>query len=292
MFYDALEPRRSRRDQLVIQAWHGFPIEASGVLRKGSTFKENVSHVSNVIENVDFILSYSKMFNLLFNACFPSKSSKYALTGMPRNDFLFRPKEEALTKFKKLTGFDFKDKKIILFCPSKKISKESVLDIVENILKAKLLERTNSALLIKSDGILEDLFSSNGDNRISFLNEKILRENMTDVYECLAAVDVLVTDQSSMAYDWLLTDKPIVYYIPSYEKIENPLVEPLEDWLPGEIVFDVKGLIVNLERFLMESFIPDDKYIWLKGMVHHFQDGNSCERVIEFLHQYYEKGSE
>lgn len=286
LFYDALEPKRSRRNQLVIQTWYGFPIEASGLLCKEHMSKENRSYISSMIENVDFILSYSKMFDLFFNACFPLGSSKYVLTGMPRNDFLFCTKEEALMKLKKLTRVDFEGKRTILFYPSEKTSKESIIDVIEDILRTKLLERTNSMLLVKSEDILEDLFVFTGDNSISILNNRILRENMIDIYECLSAVDVLVTNYLPVAYDWLLTNRPLVYYT-LRESSSSFLVEPLEDWIPGEIVANSEELIDSLEKFLMGVFTPNSKYVWLKNIIHYFQDGNSCERVLKFLRQYY-----
>lgn len=294
LFYDNLEPQRFRRNQLVMLGWDGFSVESLGLMCKENVSKCREFHVSSVIKDVDLVLSSSKMFEIFFSACFTSESSKYVLTGMPRNDFLFSSREEALIKLKKLTNFNFEGKKVVLYIPTMcrlSFEKDAIFDALEEILQARLLKQINFVLILICDFNEEKFIFKDFNSSFVVLNNKLLKENSVDLYECLAAVDVLITDYSSTAYDWLLTHKPIIHYIPNheeYEKYRGFLFEPIDEWLPGKITDKPNDLIISLEEALLERFVPDGKYIRLKNMVHHFQDENSCERVLKFLQQYYE----
>mgnify|MGYP003900563027 CR=1 FL=1 len=71
---------------IVIDLWHGFPIKAMGYSDKGEIFK---NCIDQVWKNVNYITSYSELFNEIMNKCICTNREKYIITGAQRNDFLF-----------------------------------------------------------------------------------------------------------------------------------------------------------------------------------------------------------
>lgn len=101
------------------------------------------------------------------------------------------------------------------------------------------------------------------------------------MYELLPAFDLLITDYSSIYFDWLLLDKPIVFFIPdlsSYQETRDFLLSPLDFWMPGIKCKTVSELIEAFEDLKRDRFKDERKR--LKRIVHHYQDRQSCDRVF------------
>ena len=73
---------------------------------------------------------------------------------------------------------------------------------------------------------------------------KICEERMLP-YDFLNVVDVLITDYSSIYFDYLLLNRPIIFHMPDleeYQKKRGFILDPLDEWTPG----DMSTTIVNL----------------------------------------------
>lgn len=104
-----------------------------------------------------------------------------------------------------------------------------------------------------------------------------------DLYEYLAAVDVAVTDYSSVAFDAAYMKIPVFLYVDDYDEYVEDRGELL--WKYDEIPFSIA--ISNKE--LSEKII-DFKYDnYRKKLEHTFEnmglleDGNATERVINII---------
>ena len=69
-----------------------------------------------------------------------------------------------------------------------------------------------------------------------------------DTNELLAITDILISDYSSIFYDYLATDKPVIFYIPDLEEYKNYrglYIEPEE--LPGPCLTNLSevGKVIN-----------------------------------------------
>ena len=130
------------------------------------------------------------------------------------------------------------------------------------------------------DGLTTDL-SSLG---IFFLKDCDLQRCRLDLYEVLNASKILITDYSSVFYDYLLLDKPIVFLNIQNSYVNNDrgfMVESLESWLPGPIVsnqIDLQDKICNFVDGLDDYLDARSK---AKNLHHRFKDSNSSLRVWE-----------
>jgi CDP-glycerol glycerophosphotransferase (TagB/SpsB family) len=118
------------------------------------------------------------------------------------------------------------------------------------------------------------------------ISDTILRENFVDLFEILPCFDLLITDYSSISYDWLLVNKPLVYFIPNidiYKEKKKFLLEPLELWLPGPIATDISQLEEEIKKSLSNIEYYAHNRERIKKIIHSFADGNSCERAFNVI---------
>lgn len=105
-------------------------------------------------------------------------------------------------------------------------------------------------------------------------------------------MDALITDFSSAAFDYLLLDRPIIYYVPDLQQFmqSRPLIDDLDRVTAGPICEDVDQLIVALQRMDedMAAFEPQRRD--LADRFHLYRDSASAERVLKELLQAVDNG--
>jgi CDP-glycerol glycerophosphotransferase (TagB/SpsB family) len=105
-----------------------------------------------------------------------------------------------------------------------------------------------------------------------------------DVYPLLKYTDLLITDYSSIYYDYLLLDKEICFYAFDLEEYERDIRGLYEDYrgsVPGFIAADQRALLVYLETRGSRSFekIRGE----LRPLLHSHVEGNAAERIAKYV---------
>lgn len=108
-----------------------------------------------------------------------------------------------------------------------------------------------------------------------------------EISELFAASDALVTDYSSMMFDYIVTRKPLLFYVPDLEEYESStrgFYLSFREICPGPMHKDTRSLALDLQRAWSNpsSFI-DDRYSEFAETFAPRDDGNATERVIEVL---------
>lgn len=285
-------------NQINVQLWHGFPLKTLSYMSK---LPEHIKKITNMEwQKLDVIASYSCTYNTVLNACFGIDGNKYKITGMPRNDFLFVSKgRENLSRLLKI-NLDYK--KIIMYMPTFRESvyglltgdsnKYSILDMPGFDLKLfdKYLETLGLIVILKyhpinAQSVLERIKSNRLQN-IYVLDETKLQEENMDIYEVLNAVDILVTDYSSVYFDFLLLDRPIIFTpldIEEYRRNVGFLLEPYDFWTPGPKCFTYDDLISSIEKCLNDDGYYKKERETICNIVHHYKDANSSQRVWQLV---------
>lgn len=121
---------------------------------------------------------------------------------------------------------------------------------------------------------------------IRILTAAELQRSSVDLYEILRAFDALITDYSSVYFDYLLLERPILFMVPdleTYQRVRGFSLEPIEFWMPGPKAGNVGDLVRELERLL------DDKHYWqheretVNKLVNSYRDAGSSERVCQAI---------
>lgn len=286
--------------QINIQLWHGFPLKGMSYMSKSEGPGVEQNHLN--WSKLDVIASYSQFYNTLMNACYGVSWKKYVVTGMPRNDFLFRSDgRKTLTSILKQ---DFRGKKILFYMPTfrKTIFGDANgrrdlhnLFGFENFNYLgfdRFLAEHGLHLIVKLHPLEESLVVNDIVEKklqnITVLTEERLQAENLEFYETLNAADLLITDYSSVYFDYLLLDRPIIYVpvdLEEYIETRGLLLEPYDAWTPGPKCLDQTRLEQEIIRNLTHPETHSQERKALCRIVHRYQDGNSSFRVWKLIDQ-------
>lgn len=267
----------------VVQLWHGTPMKKNNL----DTYNEDYYIVS--------IASSEFLKNQYLGS--PEKFD-FKLTGYPRNDILLN-KELPFTIPQETINL-LNHKNVIIFLPTynekKDLSKEStdkrgaIYNIWENfdfISFEKFLKKTNSIFIFKPhalQSIGNDLILKKMKKSDYFL---ILEQSFkVDIYEYLKYSDILLTDYSSILFDFLLLQKPIIFTCFDLNSYNNKrgLRFDYNKITPGEKVFNWEQVLEELTKLLIKK---EDSYkiqrLEINNMFNYFKDSNSCKRIVKIL---------
>lgn len=285
-------------DQINIQLWHGIPLKGISYMSNYPYQDAEANH--EAWSKLDYIGSSSQTVSTLLNACFGATGSKYRILGYPRNDFLFA--NTSKIKLKTILRQDIADQKVIFYMPTyrKNVYGESNGESSQLIsqLETKKLEAFNQ-FLSRHDFILcikqhpEELKLKKQYSHIYTLLEEDLEQAQVDLYELLGAADLLITDYSSVYFDYLLLDRPVVFFTPDLEKYSSDrgfLLNPMEYWLAGEIISSLD----SLQYAIINAIDKEDRFKQrrreLAKVFHHYQDNKAAERTWDFIDQLLQDG--
>lgn len=236
----------------VIQLWHGLPYKAlSGNM-----------HYPTICD--DAFISSSPWFNEhIFPKIFRAK--QYLALGYPRNDvFAQHPQERdwinaephaALLEVQEKTG------KIIIYAPTYRDwgNNEYPLDLAKLEAWCKSNKRS---FILKFHPFISRVFGeamglpqSDSLQQLPDHSHLYLYPSGKNIYPWLADAAALVTDYSSIAYDFLLADKPIVYFQydkEEYVKLRGETLVSDNDFLAGNCALTINELL-NMLLFDSEA---------------------------------------
>lgn len=289
------DKKNIERNQKVVELWHGFPLKSMGLMDTSEVGKEQIK---DRWKNVDSVISYSELYNQSMKKCFGISENKFNILGAPRNDLLLQPNGKK--KLKKLFNIDRNDR-IIFYMPTWRHtprlnrndgsrSWDSLFDMLEfdSIKFERFLEKHHYKLIVKLHPADEKMFINHVhiNKNIFTITSDILVKNQLDVYELLSGADLLITDYSSVYFDFLLLNKPIIFTptdLISYQKSRGFILQPYNKWTPGPKV----TLQSDLQNEIVKS-MTDVNYYYeererIKNIVHQYQDEHSTERVWNYI---------
>nr|WP_277930871.1 CDP-glycerol glycerophosphotransferase family protein [Helicobacter sp. CaF467b] len=262
-----------REEQKYLNTWHGTPWKMLGKYIKTKFMEHNntqrnflqTTHIinpSNFVENV-IIKDYD------IEGIYGGKA---LITGYPRIDITLQKNQELKARF------DIKEgEKVVLYAPTfrgifgnAKFEAEAIGEYL------KMLSMMPFKVLFR--GHYEILKYIGGQN----LNFCSANDRDIDTNELLSIVDILITDYSSIAFDFMVLDKPIIYFVYDYEeyKQERGLYFEIEELSENRYnnISEVLELLSN-EEFLSKK----NRYEHLKEKFFPYEDGNATKRVVDFF---------
>lgn len=281
----------------LIQLWHGFPM-------KGMSKMDKSNHVLNNKFNWDMydaVISYSSLYSTLLNACFGGNANIYKLTGMPRNDLLFN--SNGREKLSEIFNINLENKKVVFYMPTfrrnfrhKRIAGNKNWDNIfgfsefDNERFNYFLKKNNIIFIIKmhpyEEIFVNKMISEQGNDNIKLLKDEILNKNELDLYELVNSCDLLITDYSSIYYDYLLLDRPIIFTpvdLDEYIESTGMLYGPYEFWTPGPKALSQEKLCSNILENLSNPQIYSKERDTIRNIVHYYKDNNSSVRVWKLI---------
>ena len=247
--------------------WHGIPLKK---IQEDNIF-DKVRHPKNAWERFrsfprrlsdekpsHYVLTTSKFMKPIFESAFQTK--KVSTIGYPRIDaFAFseikniytKTEQQSLDKIQGLLKQNL-DSKMIYYMPTFRDSEIEFFDVV-NLKKFNLfLEKNHYIFCIKlhPKSKLRKRFQEMESNHIVNIDAD------TDPYVFIPLSDVLVTDYSSIYFDYLFAKKPMVFFnydLEHYLKDSREMYFNYEDYTPGVKVGTQEELQQALDDVLEED---------------------------------------
>jgi CDP-glycerol glycerophosphotransferase (TagB/SpsB family) len=263
---------------ILINLWHGISVKKIGLM----TYKENKKYQDKLKEFSEYKLipSTSWLTQKCFMEAFAKSAEETPVWGEARNDFLVRHKGKINSDYlSRLLGLQCKDyRKIVGYFPTFRDYGLWDSGIDYDTLNSQLLE--NNDLLIIKPHPKDAVFNEVEDRS----NIKIIKrsDGWQDAYEMLVGIDVLITDYSSLAYEYILLERPVILYTPDYDKY----VTDRELWIeymaiaPSKPVSTFQDLSEELNIALSGTQLPE-KYFEVLENLHEVRDGSSCKKIYE-----------
>jgi CDP-glycerol glycerophosphotransferase (TagB/SpsB family) len=290
-------PGWKAKNQVAIELWHGLPLKNIGYFYDYPD-KHSVARFSRLYrarrfsKTVDNLVVTSQFERTLFSSLLNIDPRKVVVLGQPRCDALYGRLEDGMDCLCRVLGRnDISEKHIILYLPT---FREYDADASRKIVEALLANASLKQLLVTEDVLFickphphdEGVFSAyNGENIHVILNEDLRRENAT-LYDFLNIVDVLVTDYSSIYFDYLLLDRPIIFHMPDLEEYRTKrgfILDPLEEWMPGDVSTDDSELVTALMSAIGHLEKRKEDRVRLRRLLFKHTDGRSSERVCDLV---------
>lgn len=268
------------RHAKIINLWHGISVKNIGALE----FKSEEHRQEKLKKYAPFVLvpSTSKLTQKCFMAAFGKSEAQTPCLGEPRNDLLVRHRDSPTRKhFEKILSFDTsKFIKVICYMPTWRDygSWDTGIDWTD---LNKLMKTRGYLLIIKPHPK-----DPNFNELKEFSNIKIVKREAAwqDAYEILVGIDLLITDYSSVAFEFLLTHRPVILYTPDLERFQssrNFWVDFL-DMVPCEPLSSFKEMKASIIE-LLDNPEPREKYLQALNLLHEVQDGTSSEKIYDAI---------
>ena len=288
--YRVADHQYPKKNQIYIQCWHGTP------LKKLGHDLENTENVLNTTKEIRFkyrtdakkfkyILSPSKFATEKFISAWNLKGLGRENTiieeGYPRNEFLYNYTDKDVKNIKKKLNIDKTNKKVILYAPTWRDNqhKSGVGYTYKTEVDFDKLQKElgqDYIILFRAHYLVANEFDF--EKYKGFIYDV---SNVDDINELYIISDMLITDYSSVFFDYANLKKPIIFYMYDLEKYENNLRGFYIDLseLPGNISKTEEELINEISR-LDRDFKYNEKYKRFNEKYNYLDDGNATIRVV------------
>jgi len=118
---------------------------------------------------------------------------------------------------------------------------------------------------------------------VKFPSRVILPPPDIQTNELLGIADILISDYSSVFFDFIPTERPIIHYLYDLEEYTKDRgLNLTEEELPGKVVKTNTELVSNVAKKL-EHYKPTSKYLAAKNRFCPYDDGKSTEKVVRWF---------
>ncbi|MCT2535293.1 CDP-glycerol glycerophosphotransferase family protein [Aquibacillus koreensis] len=271
---------QKKEGQVYINTWHGTPLKKMGIdiedrgMSDHANIQRNIMHTDYFVNPNKF--TYEKLLKShdidgLYNG-------EVLDTGYPRIDLTLNTDKNEMKRILNLPV----DKKIILYAPtwrgnsehSSTISSDKIFEDIQR-LRNKYTEEYE--IILKVHYFVYKNFKEKG-------LEHLCVPNWVDTNELLATVDVLITDYSSIFFDFLPTKRPVIFYMYDKEEYERDRGFYLNlDELPGLICKSIEEIDAAIEK--ADSIVKEnqDRYDQFLDDFNYNDDGKATERLIDIV---------
>ena len=278
----------ARSDQVRVMLWHGCGFKT----RLG--FSPNEDHYEYMtVTGEEYAKTYAKVFGL--------RDDQMLITGYPKVDYVFHPRKD----WREMLGVK-EAKKYIFWLPTFRNTDKPGLErhnhtvpkgdtglpviVSDDEMKKmdELLMENDVVMIIKlhpfqNRKLICDM--SEYANIQLIENEDLLRADI-QINQILGYADALISDYSSVAVDYLVTDRPIGFTlddVETYGKERGFFWSDVKPWLPGKEIYSYEEMYGFMRDVIQGDDPGVDKRHSISHLMQKFNDDRNSERVFKAL---------
>jgi len=264
---DWLRRRFERRGgQRVLQTWHGTPLKRLALHRGLAPRRMAAALRESARWNV--LLAQNPYAAKVLRGAYGFRRRPIWIEGYPRNDVLVTGDPAATRKVLGIAA----DERVLLYAPTWRDDRDQIVDFLD----AEALARETGAVVLVR-----------GHSRTLLPGQDAAGARVIDVTgfpdaaQVMSVADALVTDYSSVMFDFTVTGRPVFFFTPDIEHYRGRLRDfyfDLEAHAPGPIARSQDGLITAIRDYDAAAWA--ERYARWQEAFNARDDGRAAERVV------------
>ncbi|PFJ17426.1 CDP-glycerol--glycerophosphate glycerophosphotransferase [Bacillus cereus] len=278
-YFGFLSAIKFRKGTECIQLWHAAgAIKNFGLL--APAFKERSKRAQKrfvkVYNNFHRIIVGSDALATIYMNAFDLRPNQIIKTGIPRTDLFFDEVRQKKIVDKLLVENQIlKHKKIILYAPTFRDEEIERFNLHLNIEEMYKALHQDYVLLIKLHPAIRDKIGNISEYR-GFIFDYSLYPNINELF---LVTDFLITDYSSIPFEFCLLNKPMIFYPYDLEqyKQQRGIIGEYHFTVPGPVIYSTKELIEVIQN---DNFNINNIKIFSKKWSQ-YSEGNSSKKFVD-----------
>lgn len=260
-----------------VNTWHGSPIKKMGgdIARQNNSFKSKSTVVPDVF------LAQSRFDADIFSRVFAIPKNRFRIIGLPRNDELANTPADRIASFRCELGIP-EGKQAILYAPTfreydQTKAKECTLALPVDFGKWKRELGDRYVLLLRAHYEVAHAMGA--------IDGEFVRDvsGFPDLNKLMLASDLLVSDYSSIFFDYSILNKPMLCFAYDYDKYAEQrgvYFDIREELSAGRILTTENDVIAELKNFDRAGYIRKTAAFREKYVTEY---GRSSQRTVAII---------
>ena len=267
---DWLRRRFARKPgQKVLQTWHGTPLKRLALHRPGFD-PRRMAAVVKESRRWDVLLAQNTYSERILRKAYAFLGRPIWVEGYPRNDALLTGDATAI---RRALGIG-PDERVLLYAPTWRDDRTEMVDFVD----AELLARqANAVVLVRGHSRTIEQGRDRAGARVIDVTR------YPETARLLLAADALITDYSSVMFDFSVTGKPMYFLVPDLDHYRGQLrgfYFDLAERAPGPLVRTQDELAAALDAPGHEAEFAERYAAW-RRQFNARDDGHAAARVVD-----------
>lgn len=279
---------KKRKQQYLLETWHGglgFKKIQIDVNSSDALLDDDKKSAKHTAEIADLFLSNSDWISDIYQSGFQyqGKILKY---GFPKNDIFFGQHAEVSKKIRHIFHVP-EEKSIILYAPTFRDDKQSnAYHIQFQAIISAFSEAFHKDCIVLVR--MHPLMIKEAETLFDYNSSVINATNYSDSQEILLASDFLITDYSSIVFDFMLMHKPAFLFTPDlqeYQK-ERGFYQPMS-YYPFSNSLNHQELCQNIRNFENHAYQKAiDEFTQKVGL---YESGHATDMAVKQIVSWLEK---
>ncbi|WP_082233332.1 CDP-glycerol glycerophosphotransferase family protein [Halobacillus massiliensis] len=271
-----------------VQTWHGTPLKrlAADMDEVHMPGTNTLKYKSNFVKEAnkwDYLVAPNEYSSEIFKSAFLFGKNMIE-SGYPRNDYLYKEnKPETIRELKRQLNLP-EDKKIVLYAPTWRDNQFYQRGKYKFDLSLDLQEMKNKLgdeyiVVLRMHYLIAENFDLGPFEGFAYDFSK--HEDIRDLY---LISDVLITDYSSVFFDYANLRRPIIFYVYDIDEYRDSLrgfYLNLEKEAPGPLTKTTSEVIESIKKFEQNNYKLDDSFEAFYERFCAWEEGESSKRVVE-----------